>query len=154
MTFDRTIYVSDFKEISSRLRQLGSEWPSIVRNELADASSTVLWDKIYGVTPMSTLQNPIYRNKKGKVYPSLRPKIGKANLRNDLNIEVLSDGTIQVGFDKVTYARAVHDMYNGVNWSTPGTGPGFLDKPVMDNIDIVGAETATNIDRVLRERGI
>lgn len=154
MSLDRVVYVTDFEDIAKRMRMIGDEWRDIAIGELKDASATVLWDRIYGITPMSTLQNPIYQNSRGKVYPSLRPKIGKMNLRNDLNIDVLTDGTVQVGFDKVSYARAVHDMTNAVNWSTPGTGPNFLDKPVKDNLDLVAEETATNIDRVLQQRGI
>lgn len=158
MTIEETVTVESFKDAADRMRQIGAEWPTVCTDCLYDAVNTVLRSRIREKTPQSDRSNPIYRTADGKnVLPSLRYKIGQQNLRKDLDfhgVTRMNDGSLRIGFPSVGYAGYVHEMTGAVNWSEPGTGAKYLDRPVKDNLDLVGDETANNIDSVLKKKGL
>jgi len=54
--------------------------------------------------------------------------------------------SVEVGFD-TDYAAAVHEMPETVNWSTPGTGPKYLESKLIRNKEKYAKNIADNIKR-------
>jgi len=152
------VNVKDYSEVAERMSLMKNYFPKARDDCMLDAIKTVFREPIMIRTPMSTLQNPIYQNKDGKIKPYYKGKIGKMNLRNDFDRTMEKNGNTMpftVGFANVDYASYVHQMTGAnVRWSTPGTGALFLSQPIEDNNDKMLEEFMTNMDFALKERGI
>jgi len=85
---------------------------------LARVVRTALKDDIIPVTPMS----PPDSGTSGNLRRSGKVRVERNNYK--------VDGIISFGNAEVNYASYVHEMPDSTNWTTPGTGNKYVEKPL------------------------
>lgn len=92
-------------------------------------------DKAIPLTPMSPLGS--------KTSGNLR-RSGKTKVVNRNGEKV---GIITFGGGEVSYALRIHEAPSNWNWSEPGTGPKYLERPLRENVDKVKKIISTELKR-------
>lgn len=72
-------------------------------------------------------------------------------LRNSLYVKQKGTATIiGAGGAAEPYAKSVHEnLRSGVKWTTPGTGPKFLENPIRERMPVLGRALKKDIDEEL-----
>lgn len=149
------VSIDDLSDFSQAMDLLRSEWPSIRERALGEALQMSIEGDIKSRTP---------RSKKGLPKYKYYANAGLGNLRNDYRLQEVSSGgsrcEFMIGYPNVEYAMAVHEMKDptasgkAVQWSAPGTGNKFLEKPIYDSKDEIPANICDNIDFMLKSAGV
>ena len=101
------------KELMAKLAQMPGRGMSIIKGALNECCEEVR-SEVIPVTPKSR---------------------GGGNLRNSVKnygVEIagtVATGTVGAGGAGIKYARRVHELPEDSNWSEPGTGPKYLERP-------------------------
>lgn len=150
-----TVAIDDLDDFTRAMETLKVEWSSIRERALGEALQMTLEGQIKSRTPRSKRGLPKY-----KYYADA----GLGNLRNDYTLQEISNGgsrcEFMIGYPDVEYAMAVHEMKDptasgkAVQWSAPGTGNKFLEKPIYDSKDEIPANICDNIDFMLKSAGV
>jgi len=119
----------------------GKRIPSAAERGLFQTGALIIRDAI--------LEEPKVPKSRGVTKGGRRGQ-GPGHLRRSQKIEKpkIEHGeiSVEVGFD-TEYAAAVHEMPKTTQWSTPGTGPKYLESKLIRNKEKYAANVADNIKR-------
>ena len=172
---ERTITLDGLDDLAERMDMLRNNFAEYRDNAVMQAMTVVLYGPIRQRTPESAWSNPTYQTKEGKHLPSLQHgrkrdgwRPGTGNLAKSIKYQQVIKGNRHSEFsifsEGVPYAEAVHDLgvpgrserglVKPINWSKPGSGNLFIEKPVEEHLDEFTAEICNNIDSQLMRDGI
>lgn len=135
MTFDTKDFDVKFKNVT------GKKIPSAAERGLFQTGALIIRDAI--------LEEPQVPKSRGVTKGGRRGQ-APGHLRRSQKIEkpktVGKVTSVEVGFD-TEYAAVVHEMPATTQWSTPGTGPKFLESKLIKNKEKYAKNVADNIKR-------
>lgn len=135
MTFDTKDFDVKFKQVTEK------RIPSATEKGLFQTGALIIRDAI--------LETPQVPKSRGVTKGGRRGQ-GPGHLRRSQKIErpktVGKITSVEVGFN-TDYAAAVHEMPKTTQWSTPGTGPKYLESKLIKNKDKYAKNVADNIKR-------
>lgn len=135
LTYDTKDFDVKFKNVT------GKKIPSAAERGLFQTGALIIRDAI--------IETPQVPKSRGVTKGGRRGQ-GPGHLRRSQKIErpktVGGVTSVDVGFN-TDYAAAVHEMPRTTHWSTPGTGPKFLESKLIKNKDKYAKNVADNIKR-------
>jgi len=136
MTFDTRDFDVKFKQVTEK------RIPSAAERGLFQTGALVIRDAI--------MEQPQVPKSRGVTKEGGKRGQAPGHLRRSQKIEhpktIGKITGVEVGFD-TDYAAAVHEMPGTVNWSTPGTGPKYLESKLIRNKEKYAKNVADNIKR-------
>ena len=136
MTFDTKDFDVKFKQVTTK------RIPSAAERGLFQTGALIIRDAI--------LEQPQVPKSRGVTKEGGRRGQGPGHLRRSQKIEqpktVGGIVSVEVGFN-TDYAATVHEMPESTLWSTPGTGPKYLESKLIRNKEKYAKNVADNIKR-------
>lgn len=136
MTFDTKDFDVKLKNVTEK------KIPSAAERGLFQTGALIIRDAI--------LEQPQVPKSRGVTKEGGRRGQGPGHLRRSQKIEkpktVGKITSVEVGFN-TEYAAVVHEMPDTTQWSTPGTGPKYLESKLIRNKEKYMKNVADNIKR-------